>query len=71
VAVPAGGGFIEVAFKETLGKAIPARIFGASLIWWRFYTFYIYIILGAIAAGGTVIRALRTDDVEHAITDPT
>lgn len=71
VAVPSGGGLIEVAFKEALGGSIPGRIFGASLIWWRFYTFYIYIILGAIAAGGTVIRALRTDDVEHAITDPT
>ena len=62
VAVPAGGGFIEVAFKETLGHAIPAAIFGASLIWWRFYTFYLYIILGGIAAGGTVLRALRPDD---------
>lgn len=62
VAVPAGGGFIEVAFKETLGRAIPSSIFGASLIWWRFYTFYIYIILGAIAAGGTVLRALRPGD---------
>lgn len=61
VAVPAGGGFIEVAFKETLGHAIPSTIFGASLIWWRFYTFYLYIILGAIAAGGTVLRALRPD----------
>ena len=61
VAVPAGGGLIEVAFKEALGNAIPGWIFGASLIWWRFYTFYLYIILGAIAAGGTVMRALRPE----------
>lgn len=67
--VPAGGGFIEVAFKETLGRAIPARIFGASLIWWRFYTFYIYIILGAIAAGGTVLRALRPDETPDEAID--
>jgi len=66
VAVPAGGGFIEVAFKETLGHAIPSTIFGASLIWWRFYTFYLYIILGAIAAGGTVLRALRPDSDDDA-----
>lgn len=66
VAVPAGGGFIEVAFKETLGHAIPSTIFGASLIWWRFYTFYLYIILGGIAAGGTVLRALRPDENDHA-----
>lgn len=60
--LPAGGGAIELAFKEALGGTIPARIFGASLIWWRFYTFYLYILLGAIAAGGTVLRALRADD---------
>ncbi|HEY9449677.1 MAG TPA: lysylphosphatidylglycerol synthase transmembrane domain-containing protein [Gemmatimonadaceae bacterium] len=65
VAVPAGGGLIEVAFKETLGNAIPGWIFGASLIWWRFYTFYLYIILGAIAAGGTVMRALRPEGEEE------
>jgi len=59
--VPAGGGAIEVAFKAALGPAIPARIFGAALIWWRFYTFYLYVILGALAAGDTVLRALRED----------
>ena len=35
-------------------------MFGASLVWWRFYTFYLYILLGGIVAGGTVVRALRT-----------
>ena len=59
--VPAGGGAIEFAFKATLGGAIPAQIFGAALVWWRFYTFYIFVILGAFAAGGTVLRALRSD----------
>jgi len=60
--VPAGGGAIEVAFKAALGPAIPAAIFGAALIWWRFYTFYLYVIIGALVAGGTVLRALRTDE---------
>ena len=59
--VPAGGGAIEVAFRALLGGAIPARILGASLVWWRFYTFYLYVILGALVAGDTVLRALRTD----------
>jgi uncharacterized protein (TIRG00374 family) len=59
--VPGGGGAIEVAFKATLGHTIPARVFGASLIWWRFYTFYIFVLLGALVAGGTVLRALRED----------
>jgi len=59
--VPGGGGFIEVTFKHFLGGAIPAPVLGASLIWWRFYTFYLYIILGALAAGRSVMRALRED----------
>ncbi|MEP6690414.1 MAG: lysylphosphatidylglycerol synthase transmembrane domain-containing protein [Gemmatimonadaceae bacterium] len=59
--VPAGGGVIEFAFKATLGNVIPRRIFGAALIWWRFYTFYINIAVGALVAGGTVMRALRED----------
>lgn len=60
--LPGGGGAIEVGFKAALGHAIPARIFGAALVWWRFYTFYLFILLGALAAGGTVLRALRDED---------
>ncbi|HEU4565848.1 MAG TPA: flippase-like domain-containing protein [Gemmatimonadaceae bacterium] len=62
--VPGGGGFIEVTFRHFLGDAIPAFVLGASLIWWRFYTFYLYVILGAIAAGRSVMRALRDDGEE-------
>jgi uncharacterized protein (TIRG00374 family) len=61
--LPGGGGAIEVGFKAALGHTIPARIFGATLVWWRFYTFYLFILLGALAAGGTVLRALRDEDV--------
>ena len=60
-----GGGFIEVAFRAALGGTIPAAIFAASLIWWRFYTFYLYILLGALAAGRTALRALRGNDEER------
>ncbi len=56
---PGGGGVVEAAFTATLRGVIPARLFGASLIWWRFYTFYAYLPLGALAAGRTVLRALR------------
>jgi uncharacterized membrane protein YbhN (UPF0104 family) len=61
VPVPGGGGAVEVAFRATLGDIIPASIFGAALLWWRFYTFYIYILLGALVAGGAVMRALRKE----------
>jgi uncharacterized protein (TIRG00374 family) len=59
---PAGGGLIEVAFRAALGGAIPPQFFGASLVWWRVYTFYAYVIFGAIAAGTTVLRAVRKRD---------
>jgi uncharacterized protein (TIRG00374 family) len=62
--VPGGGGFIEVTFKHFLGGAIPAALIGPSLVWWRFYTFYLYILLGALAAGRSVMRALREDEGE-------
>lgn len=56
---PAGGGLVEFAFKAALGGVLPARLVAASLIWWRVYSFYIYIVIGAIAAGRTAMRALR------------
>ena len=61
---PGGGGFIEVAYKAALDGVIPPAVFGASLVWWRFYTFYLYILLGALAAGRTALRALRPDEEE-------
>ena len=56
---PGGGGVVEFAFKAALGSVLPARLIAASLIWWRVYSFYIYIVIGAVAAGRTVMRALR------------
>ncbi len=71
VPAPGGGGAVELVFKETLGDVIPAEIFGASLVWWRFYTMYLYIILGALVAGGTVMRALRPKTVSELLPDET
>ena len=65
VPAPGGGGAVEMAFRAALGDAIPVTLFAAALVWWRFYTFYIYILLGAVAAGNTVLRAVRrTEDYE-------
>jgi len=65
VPAPGGGGAVELAFRAALGGVIPARIFPAALLWWRFYTFYLYIALGAIVAGGVALRAVRkTEELE-------
>jgi uncharacterized protein (TIRG00374 family) len=66
VPAPGGGGAVELAFRATLGRVIPASVFGAALVWWRFYTFYLYIALGALVAGNTALRAVReVEDVEE------
>ena len=55
-------------FRAALGNDIPAELFAAALVWWRFYTFYIYILLGALAAGQTVVRAVRkTEEYESEV----
>lgn len=65
VPAPGGGGAVEFGFRAALGKSIPPKLFGAALIWWRFYTFYIYILIGAFVAGNTVLRAIRkTEEYE-------
>jgi uncharacterized membrane protein YbhN (UPF0104 family) len=66
VPAPGGGGTVELAFKAVLGGAIGAKLFAPALLWWRFYTFYIYILLGALAAGRTAMRALsQRDGLQH------
>jgi uncharacterized protein (TIRG00374 family) len=65
VPAPGGGGAVELAFRAALGSVIGPTLFAAALLWWRFYTFYIYIVLGAFVAGGTALRALRkTQEME-------
>jgi uncharacterized protein (TIRG00374 family) len=70
VPAPGGGGAVELAFRAALAGVIGPALFAAALLWWRFYTFYIYIVLGAIAAGGTAIRAMRkTAELEEELGD--
>jgi glycosyltransferase 2 family protein len=62
---PAGGGVVEFGFKVALAGTIPPRLLAASLIWWRVYSFYVYLAVGAIATGGTVMRALARMDMSR------
>lgn len=64
VPAPGGGGAVELAFHAALTKVIPPDLFAPALVWWRFYTFYIYIAIGGLVAGNTALRAVR--DVEEA-----
>lgn len=56
---PAGGGAVELSFRLALAGVLSADVLGGSLLWWRFYTFYLYMVLGALSAGKTVRRTLR------------
>lgn len=64
VPAPGGGGAVELTFRAALGRVIPPELFAPALLWWRFYTFYIYIIVGGLVAGNTALRAVR--EVEEA-----
>jgi uncharacterized protein (TIRG00374 family) len=72
VPAPAGGGAVELAFRATLARSIPPDLFGAALVWWRFYTFYLYVGFGALVAGRLVLRAVReVEDAEEELEKAT
>jgi len=56
---PGGGGAVEYGFKLAFTGVMTPAALGGALVWWRFYTFYLYVVLGALAAGNTVMRSLR------------
>jgi uncharacterized protein (TIRG00374 family) len=68
--MPSGGGVMELGFNAALGNTIPGHLIAASLIWWRFYSFYVYVLLGAIATGRTAMRALSRRHVDTATSQP-
>jgi uncharacterized protein (TIRG00374 family) len=58
---PGGGGAVEYAFSLAFTGVMTPQVLGGALVWWRFYTFYLYILFGALGAGSIVMRALRND----------
>jgi uncharacterized membrane protein YbhN (UPF0104 family) len=60
IPAPAGGGAMEFGFSHIMRDILPLDVMAAALIWWRFYSYYIYVLLGAFAAGRTVMRALNS-----------
>lgn len=56
---PGGGGAVEFGFQQAFDGLMAPAILASALIWWRWYTLYFYILLGAFAGGTTVLRALR------------
>lgn len=62
IPAPAGGGAMEFGFGAIMQDILPPDVLAAALIWWRFYSYYIYVLLGALAAGRTVMRALNSEE---------
>ncbi len=56
---PGGGGAVEASFTWAFTDVMSPAELGGALVWWRFYTFYLYILLGGLAAGGSVLKVLR------------
>ena len=61
IPAPAGGGAMEFGFSAIMRDILPPDVLAAALIWWRLYSYYIYVALGALAAGRTVMRALNAE----------
>jgi uncharacterized protein (TIRG00374 family) len=57
---PGGGGAVEFGFGAAFQNMMSPAVLGGALLWWRFYTFYLYVLLGGLSVGGTVIKALRS-----------
>jgi uncharacterized membrane protein YbhN (UPF0104 family) len=58
---PGGGGVVEYGFAKAFEGTLTPAVLATALIWWRFYSYYLYILLGSLGAGSTVMRALRPD----------
>lgn len=56
---PGGGGAVEFGFSLGLKKVLDPSVLASALIWWRVYSFYMYLLAGAIVAGTTVLRAIN------------
>lgn len=56
---PGGGGAVEFGFQFAYAGVMSPVVLGGALLWWRFYTFYLYVLLGGLSVGGTVLKALR------------
>ncbi|MHB1310973.1 MAG: lysylphosphatidylglycerol synthase transmembrane domain-containing protein [Gemmatimonadaceae bacterium] len=58
---PGGGGAVEFGFLLGLKKVLDPSVLAGALIWWRVYSFYLYLLAGAVVAGTTVMRAINTN----------
>lgn len=65
---PGGGGAVEFGFALGLKKVLDPSVLAGALIWWRFYTFYLYLLVGAIVAGTTVMRAINNSSKPTALS---
>ena len=43
IPAPAGGGAMEFGFSAIMKDVLPPDVMAAALIWWRFYSYYIYV----------------------------
>jgi uncharacterized protein (TIRG00374 family) len=67
IPAPAGGGAMEFGFSAIMRDILPLDVMAAALIWWRYYSYYIYVLLGAFAAGRTTMRALSSTSVKETL----
>lgn len=67
---PGGGGSVEAAFALLLSDSIGEFEVGATVVWWRLYTFYLSAMLGGLLLAVSATR-LDTDRSRDARRDGT
>lgn len=48
---PGGGGGVELTFAAVLAAVLPPAALAATMVWWRWYTFYLGALLGWLSVG--------------------
>lgn len=58
--IPSGAGFVEVGFATIFSNIIPHGLLGVFVGIWRFFTYYVYLILSGV---GFLFTMRRADNV--------
>lgn len=68
--LPGGGGGLEMLSVLVLPAFVPVKYVGVVLIIWRFFTYYIHLLVGGLVFGSTLYRMKgKNEKTYHSIID--
>lgn len=66
IPVPGASGALELAMAGAYQEVVPTAVLGLFILSWRFFTYFLLLILGAVSALGTLLGKNRTKQEEAA-----